>query len=119
MYSIITKISLSSEPGWGTAFRYGDNVKVYQQSLFWLVCRGLDYNIIDLNLSSYLGMDVISYSFPFDTLKELFDLNQIPYFVEEDQVKWVLPHNVSPIFYTKWKYQVALSLNSENIDCYA
>lgn len=119
VYSLITKLTLSSEPSWGTAFRAGDNVKAYQQSLFWLVCRGLVHDVMDLNMSNYLGMDIISYRFPFTTLKELLDLSQVPYFIEEDQVRWVLPHNVSPIFYTQWKCQVVLSLNNQNIDCCA
>lgn len=119
MHKVITKVALSSEPGWGAAYRDGSFVEAYQQSLFWLVCKGLAHDVMDLNMSSYFGMDVISYRFPFSTLKELLDLSQVPYFIEDEQVRWVLSHNVSPIFYTQWKCQVALSLNSNNIDCCA
>ncbi|MDR6965080.1 hypothetical protein [Shewanella putrefaciens] len=116
MYSMISKLTQSSESGWGTAFKVGKGFQVYQQSLFWLICKGIPYKNTDLKLSYFMGSEVISCHFSIEVLKELLDIMQVPYFLDEDQVRWILPHNVSSIFYAQWKCRVALDLNTTNIE---
>lgn len=117
MLSMNSKLILSSESGWGTAFRDGKGFQVYQQSLFWLICKGIPYKNTDLKLSYFLGAEVISYYFSIEVIKELLDMMQVPYFLDEDQIRWILPHNVSSIFYAQWKCRVALDLNTTYVEC--
>lgn len=71
MFSMITKLALSSESGWGTAFRVNGGVEVCQQSLFWLVCKGIAFEREDLKLSYVLGAEVILCQFETRVLIEL------------------------------------------------
>lgn len=61
MFSMITKLALSSESGWGTAFRVNGGVEVCQQSLFWLVCKGIAFDSADLKCSYALGSEIIQF----------------------------------------------------------
>ncbi|WP_217557699.1 hypothetical protein [Vibrio metschnikovii] len=116
MFSMITKLALSSESGWGTAFRVNGGVEVCQQSLFWLVCKGIAFEREDLKLSYVLGTEVILCQFETSTLIELLDENNIHYFLDDSQVRWLLPHNVSTIFYTQWKSHIVVELNCYCVD---
>lgn len=103
MTSMLTKFTLSSEPGWGVAFRIGERVQVYQQSLFWLLCKGIRYHSCDLKLDYFLGTEIISSEFSLEVVTRLLDSINIIYFVEDDGIRWLLPHNVSTLFYSQWK----------------
>lgn len=116
MFSMITKLALSSESGWGTAFRVNGGVEVCQQSLFWLVCKGIAFEREDLKLSYVLGSEVILCQFETRVLIELLNKNNIHYFQDDSQVRWLLPRNVSTIFYAQWKSRIALDLNTDNIE---
>lgn len=111
MFSMITKLALSSESGWGAAFRVNGCVEVCQQSLFWLVCKGISFERENLKLSYVLGAEVILCQFETSTLIELLDENNIHYFLDDSQVRWLLPHKVSTIFYTQWKNHIVVELN--------
>lgn len=113
MSSMITRLTLSSEPGWGTAFRINGAVQVYQQSLFWLLCKGMPYKKADLELDYFIGSDVISCQFSTLALTRLLDLMQVNYFVDDAQIRWLLPHNVSIIFYAQWKNRVVSEITPE------
>ncbi|MGE6433821.1 hypothetical protein [Shewanella baltica] len=112
MFSMITKLALSSESGWGTAFRVNGGVEVCQQSLFWLVCKGIAFEREDLKLSYVLGSEVILCQFETRVLIELLKKNNIHYFQDDSQVRWLLPRNVSTIFYAQWKNRIVTELNN-------
>jgi len=112
MFSMITKLALSSESGWGTAFRVNGGVEVCQQSLFWLVCKGIAFEREDLKLSYVLGSEVILCLFETRVLIELLKKNNIHYFQDDSQVRWLLPRNVSTIFYAQWKNRIVTELNN-------
>ncbi|OUS50706.1 hypothetical protein BM607_015850 [Shewanella sp. SACH] len=116
MTSMITKLVLSSEAGWGSAFRVNRRVEVYQQSLFWLLCKGIPFDSKDLKLSYVLGSEVILCQFETNVLIELLDENKIHYFQDDSQVRWLLPHNVSTIFYAQWKSRIAVELHHSCAD---
>lgn len=116
MFSMITKLALSSESGWGTAFRVNGGVEVCQQSLFWLVCKGIAFEPEDLKLSYVLGTEVILCQFETRVLIELLKKNNIHYFQDDSQVRWLLPRNVSIIFYAQWKNSIAVDLNQTCAD---
>lgn len=103
MSSIITRLALSSEPGWGTAFRINGAVQVYQQSLFWLFSKGMPCDMRDITLSDFLGGIVVACQFSLQELIKVLDFNGISYFLEDDRVRWLLPSNVSNIYYIQWK----------------
>ncbi|MDT3295784.1 hypothetical protein Q4Q57_11570 [Shewanella sp. SP2S2-6] len=103
MFSMITKLALSSESGWGTAFRVNGGVEVCQQSLFWLVCKGMPCDMRDITLSDFIGSVVVVCQFSLQKLVEFLDFNEIPYFLEDDRVRWLLPSNISSIYYIQWK----------------
>lgn len=117
MFSMITKLALSSESGWGTAFHVNGGVEVCQQSLFWLVCKGISFDNADLKLSYTLGSEVIQCQFETSVLIELLKKSNILYFQDDSQIRWLLPHNVSTIFYAQWKSRIANELNM-NCDDY-
>lgn len=86
MFSMITKLALSSESGWGTAFRVNGGVEVCQQSLFWLVCKGIAFEREDLKLSYVLGSEVILCQFETRVLIEL--LKKIIFIIFKTIVKF-------------------------------
>ncbi|ACK48562.1 hypothetical protein [Shewanella baltica] len=112
MTSLITKLVLSSEAGWGAAFRVNGKVEVYQQSLFWLLCKGIPFDSKDLKINYVLGTDVIQCQLETSALIELLDTKQIHYFQDESQIRWLLPHNVSTVFYGQWKSRTSAMLNT-------
>lgn len=116
MTSMISRLALSSEPGWGAAFRIDGLVQVYQQSLFWLLCKGIPYESKDLKLGYCLGSEVVTCHFAIRTLTELLDIMQVPYFLDDDQVRWLLPHDVSTIFYAQWKSHITSVLTNISVD---
>lgn len=115
MYSLSAKLALSAESWWGIAFKTDNGFQVYQQSLFWLACNGINYDNSDLKLNLFMGSGVISCHFSFDVIKNILDKIQVLYFLDENQIRWILPHNISPIFYAQWKYRVTLDLYEKNI----
>jgi len=106
-------VALSSEPGWGVAFRNGASIEVYQQSLFWLLSKGMPCDMRDITLSDFLGSVVVVCQFSLQKLVEFLDFNEIPYFLEDDRVRWLLPSNISNIYYIQWKKHTIELNNSE------
>jgi len=113
MVTMVSKLALSSEPGWGVAFRNGASIEAYQQSLFGLLSKGMPCDMRDITLSDFLGSIVVVCQFSLQKLVEFLDFNEIPYFLEDDRVRWLLPSNISNIHYIQWKKHTIELNNSE------
>lgn len=116
MTSMYSKLALSSQPGWGAAFIIGDSVQVFQQSLFWLVCKGASRHLGNIKLDYFLDTEVVSSELSLQTFTEILESMNIIYFVEESGVRWLLPHVVSAYFYAQWKNHIISELKNINVD---